>query len=93
MDKLQRTILKIAEEEGLKVLGVTRGSKHRFIVVTNNLGWTLSHPLHSGNRLKEIDIRNQRADFRRFAKGQVQHLHGVLKEKQDAPMVHDKRGL
>lgn len=79
MDKLQRTILKIAEEEGLKILGVTHGSKHRFIVVANDLGWTLSQPLHLGNKLKAVNIRNQRADFRRFAKGQVQNLHNIVK--------------
>ncbi len=79
MDKLQKTILKIAEEEGLKVLGVTHGSKHRFIVVTNSLGWTMKHPLHSGNKLKDIDVRNQRADFRRFAKGHEHHLSFIEK--------------
>ena len=74
MDKLQRTILKIAEEEGLKVLGVTHGGKHRFIVVSNSLGWTMKQRLHEGNKLKDIDLRNQRADFRRFAKGSSHNL-------------------
>ena len=79
MDKLQKTILKMAEEEGLKVLGVTHGGKHRFIVVTNSLGWTMRHPLHLGTKLNGIDIRNQRSDLRRFARGSDHNLPFVQK--------------
>lgn len=79
MDRLQREILRIAEEEGLKVLGVSHRGKHRFIVVTNKLGWTLRQPLHAGNKIKDVNMRNQRADFRRFSRGSDHNLSFVEK--------------
>lgn len=79
MDRLQRNIIKLAEAEGLKVLGITKGSKHRFVIVSNSLGWKLSQSIHSGNKYNDTGLNNLKADFKRFARGMAHNLHGVTK--------------
>jgi hypothetical protein len=79
MDKLKKTVFKLAESEGLKVLGVTQGKKHRYVVVANDLGWTMEQTLHNGNKFNNISLNNLRADLHRFAKGNEHNLRNVTK--------------
>lgn len=79
MDRLVRDLVKVAEEEGLKVLGVTRGGKHRFVVVVNDLGWKMSRTISSGSKISAINMKNARSDFKRFAHGQDYGLRHVEK--------------
>ena len=79
MDKLQKTAIKLAEEEGLKVLGMTYGGKHRYLVVSNSLGWTMSETLHTGNNIGASSLRNLKADFKRFARGDTHNLKHIMK--------------
>ena len=79
MDKLLRTVTSLAENEGLKVLGITAGSKHRYLIVSNSLGWTMQQTLHKGSKFNNVSLNNIRSDLRRFARGDEHNLRNVTK--------------
>lgn len=79
MQKTLRSVLDVAKREGLEPLSVDHGSKHILLRLSNGVD-VMTQTVSRLGEPNWQDMRNLRAQFRRFARGMTHGLRVELKK-------------
>lgn len=79
LTKSARLVIASAERVGVRFLDIVEDARHAVLRFINDEGVVMRQPISMGSKISPQDIANNRAQFKRFARGQY---HGLRVERQ-----------